>query len=474
MSEEKRIYREQKEIARLETEKQKPKNRGYVWYLLLIVSLVYMADEVATGIGGKMQTEIAASLFAPKYGHDSAVAKMAAFEIVTYIGVIIGFFYRPLADRYGRKLFLVLNTFGMGLGTLIIGLSFNIPVYLLGACITSFFTPYDMQVVYITETAPEDKRARYYAISKTIATLGMLVIPYFRSIFMVNSTSNWRSVFLACSVLVFVASFLALFFTRETDAFIESRLNYLYKTPEEREKDAKEKKSENSQGGFSDACRLCRQNSQLWYSLIAYGLIYCGITMNGYYTVTMTYGYAKQFVSQGYDLITAKEMTTPFITAALFTYPIGSAFFQLAQGFISDKIGRKATTIIMASLCVVNYLLFYIGANSGWSAYLVGLLIGSAIGCLWSSGDSINMIVMESTPTNMRTSVGTVITLAGIIFTVAQALQLILINVFGDASVGIISALIAVPPMLVGILLLSRKIKETLGTDITNVNMENE
>lgn len=474
MTEGKRREKEEREIRKLEAEKLKPKSNGYIWYLLMIVSLVYMADEVATGIGGKMQTEIAASLFAPIYGNDNAVAKMATFEIVTYIGVIIGFFYRPLADRYGRKLFLVLNTFGMGLGTLLAGLSFNIPVYLLGATVTSFFTPYDMQVVYITETAPEDKRARYYAASKTFATLGMLVIPYFRSLFMGDDSSKWRMVFLASAVIILLASLLALLFTRETDAFIESRLAYLRKTPEEREKDRQEKNVESSQGGFKDACRLCRKNTQLWYSLISYGLIYCGITITGYYTVTMTYGYARQFIAQGYDLVTAKEMTTSLITAALYTYPIGSAFFQLVQGFVSDKIGRKPTTIIMASLCVVNYLLFYIGTNSGWSPYLVGMLIGSAIGCLWSSGDSINMIVMESTPTNMRTSVGTVITLAGVIFTLAQALQLILINVFGDASAGIISVVIAIPPMIAGILLLSSKVRETLGTDITDVKMENE
>lgn len=474
MEQSKRRAREIKEIARLEREQTRQKPHWYLAYLLIVISIVYIADEITTQIGGQMQTELARSLFAPIYGDGNAVAKMSLFEIWTYIGVILGFWYRPLADRYGRRPFLILNTLGMGLGAFVVGLASGIPVFVIGSCILSFFTPYDMQVVYITETAPEKHRAKYYSITKAVATFGMLLIPVFRSAFMGNDTSKWHNVYFAAAVVAFIGGMLALIFSRETDAFITSRLNYLKKTDEERERDRNEKDAKDAQGGFIAACKLCRRHKQIWFSIIAYGLIYCGITMTTYYTVTMTYGYAKIFTAQGYDLASAKDMTAQMITTALMAFPIASAFFQLIQGFISDKIGRKSTAAGMAILSVAAYILFFVGTEVMWHPLLVGALCGTAVGALWSSGDNMNMILMESTPTNLRASVSTVQTLGGAIFTAAQAVQLVCINIFGDAQAGLISVLVAVPPMMAGIIILLTKIRETKGTDISNVKLEED
>ncbi len=468
----KRASREAREITRLEKELSRPKPHYYMAYLLIVVSIIYIADEIATQIGGQMQSEIAHSIFAPLYGDGNAVAKMSLFEIFTYIGVIVGFWYRPLSDRYGRKPFLILNTLGMGLGVLVVGLAYSIPVYVIGSTLLAFFTPYDMQVVYITETAPEKHRAKYYSITKSIATFGMLMIPVFRKLFMGSDTSKWHNVFFAAAVVALIGSILALLLARETDAFIISRLSYLKKSEEEREQEKKERDVKDAQGGFVAALRLCRSQKQIWYSIIAYGLIYCGITMTTYYTITMTYGYAGIFTAQGYDLATAKDMTAELITTALMAFPVASAFLQLIQGFISDKIGRKKTASIMSILSVAAYILFYVGTEVMWPPVLVGALCGTAVGALWSAGDNMNLIIMESTPTNLRASVSTVQTLGGIIFTIAQAVQLVCINIFGDAQAGLISVLVAVPPMMAGIIILLTRIRETKGTDISHVQLE--
>ena len=57
----------QKEIEKLEKEKAKPKKGGYLFFLILIICVVYVTDEIASQIGTLMKTEIATDLLA-KYG----------------------------------------------------------------------------------------------------------------------------------------------------------------------------------------------------------------------------------------------------------------------------------------------------------------------------------------------------------------------------------------------------------------------
>ena len=144
--------KKQREIERLLREKAKPKGRGYMAYFMLIISVICLADEVVSQIGGQMQTVIASQVFAPVVGEEFAVARMSAFGFLSSIGFVLAFFYKPLCDRFGRRPFLIINTLGMGLGTILIAVCTNIPVYLIGAAAVSFFIPHDMQAVYPQNT----------------------------------------------------------------------------------------------------------------------------------------------------------------------------------------------------------------------------------------------------------------------------------------------------------------------------------
>ena len=151
-----------KELARREREKLRPKRSGYLVYLVFLVSLVYVTDEIASQIGTLMKTEIANDLMA-RFGESS----VGALDIVSFIVIpfqALSIFYKPLSDRLGRKVFLVVNTVGMSLGMLIIALTHGLLLYVVGASIICFFVPHDMQVVYIMESAPAKHRAKIYSI----------------------------------------------------------------------------------------------------------------------------------------------------------------------------------------------------------------------------------------------------------------------------------------------------------------------
>ena len=87
-------------------------------------------------------------------------------DIVSFIAIpfqALSIFYKPLSDRFGRKIFLVINTLGMSLG-----MSHNLALYVVGAVIIFFFVPHDMQVVYVMESAPAKHPAKIYSTVKCI------------------------------------------------------------------------------------------------------------------------------------------------------------------------------------------------------------------------------------------------------------------------------------------------------------------
>lgn len=167
----KQALRREKEIKKWEREKVRPKSNLYFIYLVLLISLIYATDEIASQIGTLMKTEIANDLF-QNFGERS-VGFLDILSILVVPFQVIGLLYRPLADRWGRKKFLIINTFGMSFAMLIIFLSNNIFLYFIGACMVQFFIPHDMHVVYIMESSPTKSRARIYSSIKFFANMGV-------------------------------------------------------------------------------------------------------------------------------------------------------------------------------------------------------------------------------------------------------------------------------------------------------------
>lgn len=466
-----RLQREQRQLHRLQREQTKKKSPVYLYYMLFIISFVYIADEVTTQIGTQMQSILAQALFAPVFGADVALARMKAIGIAALIGNVLALPYKTLSDRYGRKLFLVINTFGMGLSLLFISVATNIPVYLLGAISTAFFTPHDMQVVYILESAPPAHRAKIFSTVKAVSTVGMMLIPLLRGIFMGEDTSKWRAVFFVCALFAMAGSFVSLLFVRESDVFVNERLRYLNLSPEARELEIQKKNPDKAQGGLIPAARFCMRHKQLRWIVISTGFIMWGMLITQYYEPTMTNGYAAQFLAQGMQLQEAHAQAAAYVTKSLFLFPIGSALFQLAQGFLSDKKGRKFAAVAMSCASILTYVFFCIGSFQSRSPYAVGFLCGAAVGSYWATTDiSGGIMSSESTPTNLRSSVMTVQpVLSGLVSVPGLLLSTILINVLGDAYAGWIGLGVAIPGMLAGLTMLISKVHDTKSVNLNSI-----
>ncbi len=466
----KKQARNQKEIARLEKEKAKPKKSGYLYFLILIICVVYLTDEVASQIGTLMKTEIATDLFA-RYG-ESSIGILDILGIIAFPFQGLSLLYKPLSDRYGRKTFLVINTLGMGLGLFFVFLSNNIVLYVIGTTIVAFFVPHDMQVVYVTESSPPKHRAKIFSLVKCVSTLGLMLIPLLRRTLMSNA-SDWRVVYLVPALLGMVAALVALFSLRETDAFIESRLKYLRMTDEERESEKNSKDASSAQGGLVAAFRFVLQHKQLrWlYLSVAFGTVGVLITMQ--YQAILSYGYAEAYLAQGLfeNLEAALEaVSVGAVTSALFMFPVGSGLIQLSHGFISDKFGRKAALVTMAGATLISLILFSVGAEKAWNPYLVGLLSGVCVGSFWAGTDINCLMASESSPTNLRSSIVSLQMFAlGFGYIVTYCVGVPLITHFGNSSIPTVSLCLALPSLAICLAVVLLKVRETKGINLETV-----
>ncbi len=455
--------RNDRSIAYWEKQKSRPRGKTYLVYMIFIVSLIYMIDEIASQIGMLMKTEIATDLLS-KFG-DSSVGML---DIVSIVGVpfqVLGLLYRPLADKWGRKLFLVINTFGMSLALLVIFLSQNVVMYVVGACVVQFFIPHDMHAVYIMESTPPKHRAKIYSSIKFVATMGVMLVPLLRK-FLMSSVGEWREVYMIPAIIGLVTSFIALLLAKETEPFIETRLAYLNMSEEERI--AEKKNAQKAQGGLITSFKFAIKHHQLRWLYIATAFVNLGFIGTINYQPIMTFRFAEFMGGYAEDIMNAVSLGP--VTAALLIFPVGCATSQLFMGFISDKWGRKPAAIAMAALSLISFLVFFFGARYGMDAYVVGLFCGAFIGSYYALNDVIIMMVGESSPTNLRSSTMSaqfIVTAVGVV--VSFGVWLPISMLVGDQAMGLTSLCLLVPGFIAALVILWIFTADTKGIDMETV-----
>ena len=462
----------EREIQKWEKEKAKPKKSYYFAYLVFIITLIYATDEIASQIGTLMKTEIANDLLASFGTRSGTFLDILSILIVPFQA--IGLLYRPLADRWGRKKFLVINTFGMSLAMLVIFLSNNLILYFVGACMVQFFIPHDMHVVYIMESSPTDHRGKVYSSIKFIANMSVMLVPVLRRMLM-HSASEWRMVYLIPALVGLVTSFIALMTARETDSFIESRLKYLRMTDEEREAEKRLKDAQNAQGGLIPALKFAMQHKQLRWLYITSSIVNVGFIGTVNYQIIMTYGYAQHHIKAGlFETLEAalEAVSIADVTTALFMFPVGCAVSQVIMGFISDIKGRKTAAIVTADNCLIAFFTFTIGSSLNWNPYLVAFLCGASIGSYYSTNDVLIMMIGESSPTNLRSSTMSaqfIVTAIGFAFSYIIGIGVPWITGLGNTIIGIVSLALLVPGFICAFFALMLKTHDTKGIDMDTV-----
>ena len=444
-----------KKLAQLERQKNKTKSKNYFLLMCLIIVLVHIIDEITTNVGNMVQSSVVTEFFVINQGmtYAEGLASMTILSVVVLLFNLISPFYKSLADRFGRKIFIVINVLGMSLGLTLCYLSKGFPLYLVGMALMMFFIASDTQVIYIMENAPKEKRATVYAFTKCLGTIGLIVVPLARRVFLDQDATNWRPVFLIPAILGALVAIMAQLVLRESEPYLDQQIESL-KNPEKsvKETDTQRPEKETKVGVFP-AIKYCFTNNK---DLRALTIIYILI------------GLANTALGSYYESIMhTGGMATADITKAEGVYPFVYALIILVGGMLSDKFGRKASSAFWGYLCAATFFLFVIGSNNGWNPYLIGALFGLYLGSYYTCQDYMWFMAGEKVPTEIRGSVVGALNLlkfGGIIVG-----MIILLTGMQFINVGIICGIIATPCLLLCASLVLTKVKDTKGVDLENI-----
>ena len=455
--------REQRELLRLNREAQRPKSAFYLLFVMIVLTVIYIVDEITSNMNSSMQPYALFDLFkiasrdVNSEAYKGAINTVAPWSTAANLFLIITPFYKALSDRYGRRLFLMINTVGMGVGMLIVMTAHSVVQYILGMLFMMFFTPNDMQVLYIMETAPKEKRATYSFVAKGIALISVSLIGVLSRMFLKEDVaSSWRMVYLIPVIVAIVVGAGSFFLVRETPVFVEQRLGFLSLSPEQRMEKAKEDKKSGTaeQGGVFRAIKFIFKTPQLRWIFIA-GFLF----------------FATTFYTSYYSTVLEGAMSTDLVSTVLIIYPLINGVVTIVSGFFSDKLGRKKACMILGGLAVLGLLLFVLACRLGWGPIAAGVFYGCSIGGLWSMSDTLILTMpAESAPSGMRASVmGTISVMIGAGMFIGQALFIVLQNFL---PMDLLFLLICVPFMAVSLLLLMLKVKETKNVDLDNITAD--
>jgi len=455
---------EKKQLKSLEKMKSKTKTPLYFAVIIILILLVDIVDNFTTNIPGNIQKDYIIDFLITNgtfTDYNKAYSFHSGISVISYVIGLITPFYKSLGDKYGRKPLFVISTIGMTIGLFTIMLAPSYFIFMLGTCITTFFLGHDIQILYILEEAPAKHRAKVYSFVKCLGGLSSLLIPVFRTTLMKNQSELWRKVYLVPAIMGVVVIFLVLFFARETEVFTEERYKYLQIPYEERERIKLEEKEKAKEWGIVPAIKYIFKHKQLKTLLIIKCLFDVAILAVQNYNSIM-----GEFWGMNND---------EDITRALYFFPIFYCISLIISGILADKIGRKKTILIFGFITLITFGLFIFFCSQynnesfkGDVPVIAGIMYGLYLGGYWIGRDYMEIMATEMVPTEIRSSIiGAFSLLVYSGMAIGFGLNAVLPLITG--SIWLSSLIITVPTVLVAVILLLIKVKETKGADYSKI-----
>ena len=419
--------RDRKELAQRKKQKNKKALKYGLLLTLLALFLASVTDEISSAIGVQVQSSVVTEFFVRPLNvpYNEAMAMFSTATTFSYALMALVPFYKALADKFGRKPFLVLNTLGMGVGMALAWWSPNMVLYFIGYGMTVFFVQHDMQIVYLYEIVPKERRATIYGLIKGISTLGVVLIPMLRSSVMGTDTTLWRGVYFLPALIAIAVSVFSLVVTRESKTFLDQRISYLespyeLRHPEVKKLSREEKKAQKAEvkqhktGVFHALGHLFKNKQLFWLAMVSSTFALGSTTISGF----------------SESIMTDFGMTSEAVNEALLIYPFLYAALIVGAGFVGDN--------------------------------------GLYLGCLWITLDYVGMMVAESAPPYNRGSVLGAVNLITMVGSgIGSVVPIFAVLLFERIGFGYMTAVM--PFAFIGVLLLIFKVKETKGVDLDKV-----
>ncbi len=455
---EKRRLREQNELLRLKAQRSKVRYAGYFIVLLVMIVLTDVLDNLATNIGGNITSSfiteffVNGKVFGKSYEYEAGLALHNTISLIGYVISFLVSFYKSLADRIGRKPLFVLSALGMAAGLLIIFCCRSYLVFLIGSFMLSFFIGSDIQILYVLEEAPKEKRATVYSLLKGIGGLSSVAIPTMRATLMQNDPTKWRNVYLLPGLFGLAVAALIILLVKETRIFQDRRIEQL--EAGETGETAVKKAEPEVKAGVISAIKYIFKRKDLRTLIL----------------IKMLFDAAIVAMTNYESIMYRANMSTEAITTAEFFYPFLYCAAVIVSGVLADRIGRKKTVLIFGLICAASFAMFILSANSLWSPALVGVGYGLYLGGYWIGRDYMEIISTEMVPTGIRASI---MGAEGLLVYIGMGAGFAFVNVgMLFLPLWLVCSIFALPSILISVFLLSRKVKETMGVDYESISGE--
>jgi len=417
--------------------------KKYIYYSLGILGLMNLIDIFMSNAGPLVVSfvveEFLISKGVPeKLAYAQYGAAMAFLPLAGLLAVMI----RYWADKYGRKIALTINIVGMTVGALLIVIAQDFWVYVLGSLIGGMFLVADIQLLFINEQSPKEKRSRFVNWVRIIGLCGALMVPIFRGIFITPSDPNWRALFLLPLIAGIIVSLLVIF------TFKESSIYLTMKAKREANPETQTQKVT-----FFQAVKASTKlpNFKTIFLTFVIGFL-------GYMAGLSFRAYWEPFLSQNF---TFQEVNIIYIIRYLISMPLGAAI-----GYINDKVGRKAGMVATLILLPV-FLLLCLLAVQLQNIWLVGIFYGLFIYSLWLTLSTQMTMIDEQTPTQLRGTIDVVIVVVSVVFLVVTSIFFAILVLWFPFEIVFLIAVI--PGCLIAIPLAIKYLPETKATDLTKV-----
>lgn len=376
--------------------------------------------------------------------HPENVAKsiFALCVSIATIGMYFVFLNQLLADKYGRKLLLALTVLGMAVASLLLSLSTSIIEYTIYLFMLYVFFSSDIWTIYVNEEAPSDKRALWTNIVLMGGVAGALILPVFRSIFITETTSNWRGMTYFEIFWGIPLSFIIFFTLKETIKYKE--LKEMSNLKVDNENRLKKNLSQLFQGSHRKEFISILLISFLW------GLNYLFISLG------------ESFMADSPNL---NQDDINIVVTIMSVSVVGG---YLITGIVADKFGRKPLIYVFSILLPVAIILAVYGITLTEGAILF-VSIGAALANVsyWGLGVVLRIVTLEIIPTESRGTGSGIKSLIGAFgITGGLAMSSLLILLVGLGTTFLIYSFF----LLICIPITYKFLKETKSIDLSTID----
>ncbi len=250
---------------------------------------------------------------------------------------------------------------------------------------------------------------------------------------------------------------------KETDVFIDNKIKIIKDKIKPSKKNNKEVAVEKKEeaGIITAAKYMINKKVLLWLFVVLFTFSIASAAQSNYASVL------KPLSNEIYE-----PMSEADYNAVILVYPFSCALIIVLNGLISDLFGRKKASVFDTIIALVGIIYFLFGTRINWNPYLLGVLLGIFIGGYFAGLDTINVICTEVSPTSIRSSVMSILSIASSGGTSVATLILILLREFiSPFDMSVFIAILVPPVLAVSLLILLKKIPETKGVNFDNIEI---